>query len=195
MKELELLKREVRQIIGERYSLGSPAKQGKVYDIWVKYYWKMPFWPGPAATWKHTSRSPEFCRILKIAENKWQYKFEDYDPSVLWLPTWLRDLDYDEPVLTIEKEAGKLKITLTDYEGETVADIGIGRITLWEKVGGKDRRGVGETKEVTLEEAPEVEPTVPEEKPWWERLPWWFWPVTIGGGFGLLALYVLRKTK
>jgi len=194
MSDLEMLKREVGEIVGVSSYIGQAGTE-KVYDIWVKYYWKALPWPGPATTWKHTSRSPEFCHIVKIAENKWQYRFEDYDPSVIWLPPWLRDLDYDEPILTIEETENKLKITLTDYEGESVADIGIGDITLWEKAGGKDRIGVGEVKEIPIEEAPVVEPAMEEEEPWWKKIPWWVYPTAIGGGFGLLALYILKKTK
>jgi len=203
MKELELLKREVRQIIGERYSLGSPIEKGYAYDIWVKFRWSPhPWlvWPLPPwKTWVHHAKNTKFCFIKEIGKNKWQYQFEDGDESLGWPFTVIfpEDGDYDEVMLTVEEVEGenKIKITFDHWDSQaTDVDIGIGSQVLWRNAGGSERKGVGETKEVI--NPPIVKRAKIEEAlPWWKKIPWWVYPTAIGGGFGLLGLYILRKTR
>jgi len=196
MRDLELLRKEVEQILGGKSLLGSPIEEGQVYDIWVRFKYAPLDW-GAYVTWMHRAAYAKYCRVDKEEDGRWIYNFEDGDETLAWPLSMVfpYDKDFNEVILTVDELAeNKIRITFSAYDSKaTRIDIGIGSEVLWENVGGKDRIGLGEKK--IVERPPVVTITEPPSLPWWKKIPWWVWPTTIGGGLGALYLVILRKVK
>lgn len=74
----------------------------------------------------------EYCKISRVGDN-WFYSFEDST-----------DMDFDEPVLRVERVGGDMRITLVEYGGAYRSDVYYGNTLVWENVG-SDNVGISTT--------------------------------------------------
>lgn len=82
----------------------------------------------------------KYCKVERVAQENWRYRFEDQDEELGETPDW----DYDEPILLVERLNGSLCITIEDYTGIYHSDVYYWDQLLWDHVGGLEKNHVGE---------------------------------------------------
>lgn len=100
----------------------------------------------------HASET-DWCKVREqVPGREWLYCFEDMKEQPF------PDLDYDEPVLHVEKLDGRLQVSVWQYGGEFHSDVFVFGRVIWRGVGGVEGIHVGDS---VIVEFPEVPPPVP----------------------------------
>jgi len=108
------------------------------------------------------SNETDWCIIREqVPGREWLYCFEDMKGEPL------PDLDYDEPVLHVEKLNGIIQVSVWQYGGEFHSDVFVFGRMIWRGVGGIEGIHVGDSVIVALPEAPppEIPPVIPPVMP------------------------------
>jgi len=107
----------------------------------------------------HASET-DWCKIrTQVPGKEWLYCFEDMKGQPF------PDLDYDEPVLHVERLNGLIQVSVWNYGGEFHSDVFVFGRMIWRGVGGVEGSHVGKSVIVELPEVPppEMPPGVPPE--------------------------------
>jgi len=102
----------------------------------------------------------DWCRVrTQVPGREWLYCFEDMKGQPF------PDLDYDEPVLHVERLNGRIQVSVWQYGGDFHSDVFVFGRVIWRGVGGVEGKHVGDSVIVELPEVPppEMPPGVPPE--------------------------------